>query len=199
MDEMEETLEDGRGRRKSTEAEPDNRYRQRFGEPSERARLKVADRMDPYVQEFVRHAPFAVMSTADSSGRCDASPRGGRPGFVKVLDDRRLLLPDVRGNKLFQSYANIDANPNVGLIFFIPGVDYTARVNGRARVVDEEALKARGISMEIFNPDDEAALLQGLLIEVEESYPHCPRALKFSRLWDEGVIAANRQDPPVTR
>ncbi len=196
---MEGTLEDGRQRRKSAETGPDNPYQQRFGEPSERARRKVADRMDPYVQEFVRHACFAVLSTADSSGRCDASPRGGHPGFVKVLDDRRLLLPDVRGNKLFQSYANIDANPNVGLVFFIPGVDYTARINGRARVVDEEALKARGISMEIFNPDDEAALLQGLLIEVEESYPHCPRALKFSRLWDEGVIAANRQEPPVKR
>ena len=118
---------------------------------------------------------------------------------MKILDDRRLLLPDVRGNKLFQSYENLDANPNVGLVFFIPGIDYTARVNGRARVVDREDLEARGLSMEIFNPDDEAALLQGLLIEVEESYPHCPRALKFSRLWDEGVIAGNRQDPPVTR
>ena len=198
---MEGTLEDGGRRRKSRETVPGaaNRYQERFGEPSERARQKVAGRMDPYVQEFVRHAPFAVLSTADGDGRCDASPRGGRPGFVKVLDDRRLLLPDVRGNKLFQSYGNIDANPNVGLIFFIPGVDYTARVNGRARVVDEEDLKARGISMEIFNPDDEAALLQGLLVEVEESYPHCPRALKFSRLWDEGVIAANREEPPVRR
>ena len=198
---MEGTVEDGRGQRKSatTGSGAANRYQERFGEPSERARLKVADRMDPYVQEFVRPAPFAVMSTADGDGRCDASPRGGHPGFVKVLDDRRLLLPDVRGNKLFQSYENLDANPNVGLIFFIPGVDYTARVNGRARVVDEEDLKARGISMEIFNPDDEAALLQGLLIEVEESYPHCPRALKFSRLWDEGVIAGNKQDPPVSR
>ena len=92
---MDGTLEDGVSRRKSAmdEAAAANRYQERFGEPSERARLKVADRMDPYVQEFVRHAPFAVMSTADGDGRCDASPRGGRPGFVKVLDDRRLLLP----------------------------------------------------------------------------------------------------------
>ena len=143
---MEGTVEDGRQRRKSPEAGPDNRYQQRFGEPSERARLKVADRMDPYVQEFVRHAPFAVMSTADGDGRCDASPRGGRPGFVKVLDDRRLLLPDVRGNKLFQSYDNIDANPNVGLIFFIPGINDTVRVNGKASIVNKDELD-RGIDI----------------------------------------------------
>ena len=178
---------------------PTNRYQEKFGSPSGRAATKVVDHLDDYVQSFIRNAPFAVMATADGDGRCDASPKGGYPGFVKVLDDRLLLLPDVRGNRLFQSHENIDASPQVGLIFFIPGVEYTVRVNGTAQVVDEEDLKARGISLEVFDPDDNAALQQGLLIEVEEAYAHCPRALKFSHLWDPKVIATNVQTPPVTR
>ena len=177
---------------------PINRYQKKFGSPSGRAATKVVDYLDDY-ESFIRNAPFAVMATADGAGRCAASPKGGYPGFVKVLDDRHLLLPDVRGNRLFQSYENIDASPQVGLIFFIPGVEYTVRVNGTAQVVDEEDLKACGISLEAFDPDDNAALQQGLLIEVEEAYAHCPRALKFSHLWDPEVIATNVQTPPVTR
>ena len=125
--------------------------------------------------------------------------RGGTPGFVKIIDDRHLLLTDVRGNNLFQSYENIDLNPRVGLVFFIPGMDYTARVNGRAEVVSEDDLRERGRDLNVFDPDDNAALQQGLLIKVEESYPHCPRALKFSRLWDTQMISSNRETPPVKR
>lgn len=182
-----------------TAACPANRYQEKLGTPSERARTKVQDRLDPYVQEFIRNAPFAVMATADGQGRCDASPKGGHPGFAKVLDERHLLLPDVRGNKLFQSYENVDANPNVGLIFFIPGVEGTVRVNGCAEVVDAGELTKRGLALDVFDPDDNAALLQGLLVEVQEAYPHCPRALHFSRLWDEETIARNRERPPVKR
>ena len=178
---------------------PANRYQEKFGAPSGRAVTKVVDHLDDYVRAFIAKAPFAVLATADGDGRCDASPKGGYPGFTKVLDERHLLIPDVRGNKLFQSYENIDGNAHVGLIFFIPGIDYTARVNGTAQVVDEADLKARGISMEVFDPDDNAALLQGLLVEVEEAYPHCPRALKFSHLWDTDVIATNVENPPVSR
>lgn len=176
-----------------------NRYQQKFGAPSDGAVNKVLDHLSDYVREFILNAPFVVMATANGQGQCDASPKGGRPGFAKVLDDRHLLLPDVRGNRLFQSYENIDANAQVGLVFFIPGIDYTARVNGTAQVVDEHDLVARGISMEVFDPDDNAALQQGLLVEVQEAYPHCTRALKFSRLWDTEVIEQNRTSPPVTK
>ncbi|MDP7447955.1 MAG: pyridoxamine 5'-phosphate oxidase family protein [Candidatus Latescibacteria bacterium] len=178
---------------------PKNRYQEKFGAPAGGAATKVVDHLNDYVCEFIRHAPFAVMATADGDGHCDASPKGGYPGFVKVLDSRHLLLPDVRGNRLFQSYDNVDRNAHVGLIFFIPGIDWTARVNGTAQVVDEKDLESRGISLEVFDPDDNAALQQGLLIEVQEAYPHCPRALKFSRLWDREVIATNLETPPVTR
>ena len=113
-----------------------NRFQAQFGPPSERVREKVRDRMEQPIQEFIRHAPFAVMATSNERGECDASPKGGTPGFVRVVDERHLLLPDVKGNRLFQSYENIDANGRVGLIFFIPGVNKTARVNGTAQVVD---------------------------------------------------------------
>jgi len=182
-----------------TEVAPTNRYQEAFGTPSERARTKVVDHLDEFVQNFIRHAPFAVMASADGDGNCDASPKGGTPGFVKIIDDRHLLLPDVRGNNLFQSYENIDLNPRVGLVFFIPGMDYTARVNGRAEVVSKDDLRERGMDLNVFDPDDNAALQQGLLIKVEESYPHCPRALKVSRLWDTQMISSNRETPRVKR
>lgn len=179
--------------------QPANAYQEKFGVPKGRAATKVVDHLEEFVREFIEKAPFAVMATADADGNCDASPKGGHPGFVKVLDDRHLLVPDVRGNNLFQSYENIDGNAHVGMVFFIPGVERTARVNGRAEVVDENDLIERGISLEVFDPDDNAALQQGLLIEVDEAYSHCPRALNFSRLWDAETIAANKADPPVTR
>jgi predicted pyridoxine 5'-phosphate oxidase superfamily flavin-nucleotide-binding protein len=138
------------------------------------------------------------MASSDSEGRCDASPKGGQPGFVRVLDERHLLLPDVAGNKLFQSYQNIDSNPHVGLLFFIPGVNDTVRVNGTASIVDKAGLEQRHITMSLYNPDEKAKHLQGLLISVEEAYGHCPRALKFSQLWDVETIQTNQANRPVS-
>ncbi len=138
------------------------------------------------------------MATSDQEGRCDTSPKGGKPGFVRVLDDRHLLLPDVAGNKLFQSYGNMDTNPHVGLLFFIPGVNDTVRVNGAVTIVDKAELERRNITMSLYNPDDNAMHRQGILIDVEEAYGHCPRALKFSQLWDVEQIQANQSDRPIS-
>ena len=176
----------------------DSRFNGQFGPPSERAVKKLKGHLTPWVQEFVRHAPFVVMATADPEGRCDASPKGGKPGFVKVLDENRLLLPDVAGNKLFQSYQNLDGNPYVGLIFFIPGLNDTVRINGRASIVGKGELDQQNIELSLYETDDNSRHLQGLLIEVEESYSHCPRALKFSKLWDPAEITQNRANPPIT-
>ena len=182
----------------SEQAVGDSRFNGDFGAPSERAVKKLKGHLTPWVQEFVRHAPFVVMATADADGRCDASPKGGKPGFVKVLDETRLLLPDVAGNKLFQSYQNLDANPYVGLIFFIPGLNDTVRVNGRASIVGKDELDRQSIELSLYETDDNSRHLQGLLIEVEESYSHCPRALKFSKLWDAEEIGDNRANSPVS-
>jgi PPOX class probable FMN-dependent enzyme len=175
-----------------------NRFADMFGYPQGRAVTKLKDYMTPYVQEFIRHAPFVIMATSDSDGHCDASPKGGKPGFVRVLDEGHLLLPDVAGNKLFQSYQNLDSNPHVGLLFFIPGVNDTVRVNGTATIIDKAGLEQRNINMSLYNPDDNARHLQGLLITVEEAYGHCPRALKFSQLWDIDTIQGNQVKRPVS-
>ena len=174
-----------------------NRFQETFGYPAGRAATKVKDAMTPFVQEFIQNAPFAVMATSDAEGKCDASPKGGKPGFVKVLDQRRLLFPDVAGNKLFQSYQNMDANPHVGLVFMIPGVNDTVRVNGRVSIVDKEELDRLEVEVSLYEVDDRSHHLQGIIIEVEESYGHCPRAYTFSRLWDVETIAAHKAQRPV--
>ena len=174
-----------------------SRYNDEFGAASPRAVDKLKGHMTPWVQEFVRAAPFAVMATSDADGKCDASPKGGKPGFVKVIDERRLLFPDVAGNRLFQSYQNVESNPRIGLIFFIPGLNDTVRVNGRVSVVTKEDLDRQNIELDLYEYDDNSKHLQGMLIEVEESYGHCPRALKFSNLWSTEEISQNRENSPL--
>lgn len=174
---------------------PANRFQETFGTPSDRARLKVINTLSEEVQQFIQHAPFVVMATSNQHGQCDASPKGGAPGFVKVLDEKHLLLPDVAGNRLFQSYENIDTNPQVGLLFMIPGSDRTARVNGQARVVSKEELEQYKMTLSVQWTDDNTKHLQGLLIEVEEAYGHCPRAFKFANLWDAETIQNNQATP----
>jgi len=171
-----------------------NKAQQSFGEPKNMIKAKIVSAMDEVVQEFIRSAPFAVMATSNAAGDCDASPKGGRPGFVKVLDERRLLIPDISGNKLFQSYENLESNPRVGLIFMIPGCGMTVRVNGRVRVLSPEEFQQEGISAEVFDPDERAETLQALCVDIDEVYPHCPRAFRFSRLWDVEQIAENERE-----
>lgn len=175
-----------------------NRFADVFGSPVGRAATKVKDHMTPYVQEFITRAPFAVMASCDADGNCDASPKGGKPGFAKVLDDRHLLFPDVAGNNLFQSYHNMDSNPHVGLLFFIPGINETVRVNGKASIVNQEELDRQNVQVSLHEPDERSHHRQGIIIEVEEAYGHCPRALKFSRLWDVDEISANKSSRPIS-
>lgn len=169
-----------------------NRFQQTFGEPKEMARKKVLSALDPMIQDFIRQAPFAVLATSSAGGECDASPRGGTPGFVKVLDEKHLLIPDIAGNRLFQSYENVEGNPHAGLVFMIPGCDWTVRVNGRARVIDRSDERLEGIPPEVFSEDENTKILQGLLIDVMEAYAHCPRSLLFSKLWDTEQIGEAR-------
>jgi len=169
-----------------------NKAQQQFGEPNEFIRAKVKSSMDPVVQEFIRSSPFAVMATSNASGDCDASPKGGEPGFIKVLNDKLLLIPDFSGNKLFQSYENFEGNPKVGLIFLLPGCGLTVRVNGRVRVVAEEELQSNTDYAEMLGQSEAENIQQALLLEVDEAYPHCPRAFSFSKLWNTKIIEQNQ-------
>ncbi len=174
-----------------------NRLAETFGLPKDTTAAKVLPYMTDYVQEFINNAPFAVMATSDAQGQSDASPKGGKPGFVQVIDDRHLLFPDVAGNKLFQSYRNVEVNPQIGLLFMIPGVNDTVRVNGNVTIVDKQELDRRNIELSLYEFDDNSKHIQGMLIEVIESYPHCPRAFKFSHIWDAEEIKANQDKRPI--
>ena len=174
-----------------------SRFNDQFGDMSPRAKVKVRGEMTEFVQQFIAAAPFVVLASADADGHCDASPKGGKPGFVKVLDAQRLLLPDVAGNRLFQSYQNMDANPNVGLLFMIPGVNDTVRVNGTVSIVSRQELERQQVELALYWTDDNARHLQGIIVNVEESYTHCPRAYNFAKLWDTEQIAENRANRPI--
>ena len=169
----------------------DNPFTQQFGHPNERVANKVKDVLPEPVKDFIRQSPFIVMATSNREGWCDASPKGGMPGFVKILDDQHLLIPDIAGNKLFQSYQNMLDNPRVGLVFFIPGCPDVARVNGKVTIVSTEEVKRLEVEAAVHNTDDRTVVLQGILLEVEEAYGHCPRALNFGRVWDVERIQAN--------
>lgn len=168
-----------------------------FGVPSEKAAAKVRPYMVDWVQSFIKNSPFMVMATSNSAGDCDASPKDGIPGFVKVLSDKQLLIPDVAGNKLFQSYENFESNPKVGLIFFIPGINSSARVNGTIKIIRTSDAEFERVALEVYNQDERAKILQAILVTVLESYSQCPRALAFSKLWNTETITNNITSPPI--
>jgi PPOX class probable FMN-dependent enzyme len=151
--------------------------RDHYGAVSPLAQRKVLPRLDHHCREFIKLSPFMVLASADDAGGGDASPRGDAPGFVAILDDTTLLLPDRPGNNRIDSYSNIIANPGVGLLFFVPGVDETLRVNGSARIISDADLLA-GLSVNGKLPK------AGLVITVQEAFFHCGKALKRSHLWD---------------
>lgn len=169
-----------------------NNAQEIFGEPANGTKKKVRPYMVELVQDFIKKSPFLVMASCNAQGHNDASPRGGKPGFVKVIDEKHLVIPDISGNKLFQSYENIETNPYIGLIFFIPGVDRTIRVNGKVKILRKGDPEFDKLTIDVFMPDYNESLLQALMLEVVESYSHCPRALTYSKLWDTPVINKNR-------
>ena len=144
--------------------------------PGERAVRKQLDQLDAHCMRFIELSPFLVIATGNDEGRLDASPRGGEPGFVKVLDPHTLLLPDAPGNNRLDSMSNLVASAGVGLLFLIPGVDETLRVNGRARLRDDLQTTRR------FTTEKRTPKLV-IEIVVEEAYLHCAKALMRSSLW----------------
>ncbi len=169
-----------------------------FGEPNEGPKNKVRPFMVPWVIEFIQNSPFLVMSSCNDQGDCDASPKGGKPGFVKVIDKKTLIIPDVAGNKLFQSYENFESNPKVGLIFLIPAITAVARVNGSVEIIRNGDENFNSLKLDVFSPDENSKLLQAIKINVKESYSHCPRALGFSKLWNTEVINNNQETSPIS-
>ena len=150
-----------------------------IGEPLPVIPLKVDASLNEYARAFIARSPFLVMSTADAEGWPDASPKGDAPGFVRILDDRHLVIPDRPGNKRLDGMRNLLQNPHVGLIFLIPGREETLRVNGRAWIVRDEA------TLDPLVVQGKRPLV-AIGVEVEECFFHCPKAFRRSRLWEPG-------------
>lgn len=138
---------------------------------------KVIDHLDAHCREFIAHSPFATLATADPEGWPEISPRGGDRGFVHVLDEHRLALPDRPGNNRVDSLRNVAANPRAALMFFVPGVDQTLRVYGTTSLVPHEDLD---VDLTEFG----RAPLSVLLVEVRKAYFQCPKSVMRSGLWD---------------
>ena len=151
-----------------------------IGAPSEMALRKELSSLDQHCRAFIAQSPFVLVGTAGASGRCDVSPRGDAPGFVLVLDDKTLLIPDRPGNRRIDSFQNVLENPHVGLLFIVPGVEETLRLNGRAMLVRDAALLQR-MSAQGKTPTIAIA------VEIEEAFLHCAKAFRRSRLWDAGT------------
>jgi len=150
--------------------------RKTYPEPKPRVLAKQQERLDKHCQRFISLAPFLVIASAGKDGRVDASPRGGEPGFVRVVDDKTLHLPDALGNNRLDSFTNIVQTGKVGLIFFIPGMDETLRINGNAKLRDDAEVLHQF-------PHERHPPRLVVEIRVEEAYLHCAKALMRSKLW----------------
>ncbi|RSN35727.1 pyridoxamine 5'-phosphate oxidase [Amycolatopsis sp. WAC 01416] len=150
--------------------------REHLGHPKETTKGKIIPFLDPHARTLIEHSPFYLLATASADGTCDVSPRGDPAGSVKVLDDKTLVLADRPGNKLLDSQTNILENPHAGLLFVIPGMNETLRINGGAKLVadapffDDLVVKGKRPALAI-------------LVEVEELYIHCAKAFLRSSLW----------------
>lgn len=149
--------------------------REHYRRPMGGALAKQIDHLDEHCRTFIGTSPFVLIGTSGADGSCDVSPKGGDAGFVKVLDQHRLAIPDLNGNNRLDSLQNVVTNPHVGLLFLVPGMDETLRINGRAWVtVDPELLDS-------FTAIRRPASVLG--VEVEEVYLHCAKSFRRSSMW----------------
>jgi hypothetical protein len=151
--------------------------REILGSPTALVAAKVSDRLNDLTRQFIERSPFVCVATSRPDGGLDISPRGDPAGFVRILDDRTLVIPERPGNRLADTLTNLLTDPRIALLFVIPGIGDTFRVNGRATVVDDPELLAPSAV-------DGRAPKLGLLIAVEEAFTHCPKAFIRSDLWN---------------
>jgi PPOX class probable FMN-dependent enzyme len=157
---------------------------------SERALKKQLSHIDRHCRRFIELSPFLVISSKGADGLSDASPRGDQPGFVNILDETALAIPDWPGNNRLDTLSNIVANPAIGLLFLIPGVDEVLRVNGDAELRTDEDLRA---------PFARSGKLPRLVVKlsVREAYLHCPKALMRAKLWNSAAQIERSQLPTL--
>lgn len=148
-----------------------------YREPLPRVVSKKRPSIDAGFREVLAASPFVLLATADAEGRCDVSPRGGPPGFVRALDDHRLAIPDLNGNNLVDSLRNIVDNPHAGLLVVVPGQEDTLRIDGRAHLTTDDEI------LDLFVEEFRRPVL-AIVIEIETAFSHCSKAFRRSHLWD---------------
>jgi PPOX class probable FMN-dependent enzyme len=153
---------------------------------------KTMTRIDRYARQYIGLSPFCCLATSDGKGHADVTPRGDKPGFVRILDDNTLLIPERPGNNRMDSLRNIIVNPSLGLLFFIPGFEDTLRVNGRGRVTKEPRLLAESTV-------DGKTPRFGVVVDVDEVFLHCAKAFRRSRLWDASTQVPRSTMPTLAR
>jgi PPOX class probable FMN-dependent enzyme len=166
--------------------------RELVGTPSERAVRKQLSVLDAHCIEFIKRSPFVLLGTSNRDGRCDVSPKGDHPGFALVLDPETIVVPDRPGNRRLDSLQNILDNPHVGLLFLIPGMDETLRVNGTAALVQDSTV------LERMTVDGKQPLL-GIEVHVEEAFLHCARSFLRAKLWDPQHFMRRAELPSLAR
>jgi len=171
---------------------PDQDVLARYRAPGQRVLDKVIHHLDEHCAAFIALSPFATLATASAEGWPEVSPRGGDPGFVRVLDGSRLALPDRQGNNRVDSLRNVAENPRAALMFFVPGIDETLRVYGRTTLVEPDAL---GMDLSEFG----RAPLSVLVLQVERAYFQCSKSVMRSGLWDPERRVDRSVFPPFSQ
>lgn len=166
--------------------------REHYQPAMQRALDKQLDQLDEHCRAFIERSPFLCLATSSPNGYADNSPKGDEPGFVRVLDERTIGIPDRKGNNRLDSITNLLDDPRVGLIFFIPGVDETLRINGRAEISVDPAL----LEASTFRGQMPTAMI---VVHIEEAYLHCPKALIRSSLWQRAAAGDRKPFPTLTK
>ena len=156
------------------------------------AKKKSLPYIDKYCRQFIELSPFLTIGTQSAAGKADVSPRGDPAGFVQVLDERTIAIPDRPGNNRLDTLTNLLENPNVGLIFLVPGFEDTLRINGKATLSRDPALLER---MAVNNRAPKVAIV----VKVEEQFLHCAKAFKRSKLWDPAAQVDRKVMPSIGR
>ena len=162
--------------------------RQAYAEPGELAQKKLMQRLDAHARRFIGLSPFLTIASSSATGT-DCSPRGDQPGFVHVVDDQTLLIPDRRGNNLLDTLQNVLAKPDVGLLFFVPGLNETLRVNGRATIVTDPAILKSMAIRETIMPTS------AMRVAIDQVYFHCGRSLLRADIWNPDKKLARTDFP----
>ena len=167
-------------------------FREIMGHPSELVTRKTINYIDGNCRKFIEQSPFITVASSDLQGNFDVSPKGDPPGFVKVLNDKILAIPDRLGNRRADTFMNILQNPKVGLIFLIPGVKETLRVSGEAQIVADRKV------LEMLSHKDRFPKL-AMIVHVKEAFMHCAKCIIRSKLWVNIEIDAERTVPTLAK